>query len=466
MIETDYLVIGAGASGMAFADVLLAESDADVVLVDRRHRPGGHWNDAYPFVRLHQPSAFYGVNSRMLGNDMVDASGPNAGYYERATGAEVCDYYTRVLDGSFLPSGRVRFYGMSECVAGRSDRHRIVSRMTGEAIPVRVRKKVVDSTYLETSIPSRHTPSFTVDPDARLVTPNDLIHLDEPASGFTVLGSGKTAMDTCTWLIGNGVSPEAIRWIKPREAWTIDRGFLQPLEQVANVIEGVSHEMQSAAEAESVTDLFRRLEACGQLHRIDDQTEPTMYRGAILDEAERASLRQIENVVRLGRVLHLGTSEIDLTGGRLSTESGQVYVDCTAIGLKHAPPRPIFETGRIVLQPLRAGLTPFNASIIGFVEAHRGDDTEKNRLCPPNIYPNTDLDWMPTWYTMTKADAQWLEEPDIAAWLEGARINVSSGLRAHMDEPRMQEAVTRLYGNRERALHNVERFMGEIRLAS
>ena len=53
-IETDYLVVGAGASGMAFVDALLAETDAGVVLVDRRDRPGGHWLDAYPFVRLHQ----------------------------------------------------------------------------------------------------------------------------------------------------------------------------------------------------------------------------------------------------------------------------------------------------------------------------------------------------------------------------------------------------------------------------
>lgn len=94
-IETDYLVVGAGAAGMAFADALIADSDADVVLVDRRHRPGGHWNDAYPFVRLHQPSAFYRVNSRILGTDSIDKTGPNAGFYERASAAEICEYYQR-----------------------------------------------------------------------------------------------------------------------------------------------------------------------------------------------------------------------------------------------------------------------------------------------------------------------------------------------------------------------------------
>jgi cation diffusion facilitator CzcD-associated flavoprotein CzcO len=54
VIETDYLIVGAGASGMAFADALIAECDADVVMVERRHCPGGHWNDAYPFVRIHR----------------------------------------------------------------------------------------------------------------------------------------------------------------------------------------------------------------------------------------------------------------------------------------------------------------------------------------------------------------------------------------------------------------------------
>ena len=78
-IETDYLIVGAGAAGLAFADALITTSDADVVLVDRRHGPGGHWNDAYPFVRLHQPSAFYGVNSRVLGSDSIDGTGLNAG---------------------------------------------------------------------------------------------------------------------------------------------------------------------------------------------------------------------------------------------------------------------------------------------------------------------------------------------------------------------------------------------------
>ena len=57
-LEADYLVIGSGAMGMAFSDSLLTETGASLIIVDKHHQPGGHWNDAYPFVRLHQPSAF------------------------------------------------------------------------------------------------------------------------------------------------------------------------------------------------------------------------------------------------------------------------------------------------------------------------------------------------------------------------------------------------------------------------
>jgi hypothetical protein len=41
--ETDYLVVGAGAMGMAFTDALVDHADVHVTLVDRRHAASGHW---------------------------------------------------------------------------------------------------------------------------------------------------------------------------------------------------------------------------------------------------------------------------------------------------------------------------------------------------------------------------------------------------------------------------------------
>ncbi len=457
VIDTDYLVIGAGAAGMAFTDSLIAESDADVVMVDRRHAPGGHWNDAYSFVRLHQPSPFYGVNSRVLGDNKIDEVGPNAGLYERATGADICDYFQRVLDEHLLPSGHVRFFGMCEYVGESAGEHRIRSRLTGDVTTVRVRRKVVDATYLETPVPSTHTPSFDVDPGVRLIPVNELVNLMEPAAGFTLIGGGKTAMDACLWLLDNGVAPDAIRWIRPREAWLLDRAFQQPLALLPALMEGLARYTEEAARAENVEDLFARLESCGQLIRLDQTVEPTMYRCATVTTGELDRLRNVENVVRLGRVLHVGSDCVILEDGSIPTNHGRVHVDCSAAGLHVARARPIFEPGRITLQQVRTCQPCFNAAVVAFVEASRDDDAEKNRLCPPNPYPDAAVDWIPGTRIAQEAQRMWLGEGDLAAWMDRSRLNAARGVGEHIADPGMQAALTRWTASLEPALANLER---------
>jgi hypothetical protein len=459
MIETDYLVIGAGVAGMAFADSLIAESDADVVIVDRRDRPGGHWNDAYPFVRLHQPSAYYGVNSLPLG-DSIDETGPNAGWYGRATGAEICDYFQRVLE-QLLASGRVRFFGMCDYAGDWSGEHHFVSRLTGQRSTVRVRRRIVDARYLSPSVPSTHTPSFAVDPNVRLIPINDLVALTEPGSGYTVIGAGKTAMDACGWLLDGGVEPAAIRWIRPRDTWLLDRAFQQPLELVGSLMEGLSLQVQAAACAENVADLFCRLEACGQLVRLEEAVEPTMYRGATISQAELERLRLIENVVRLGRVRHISEDRVVLEAGSIPTDDKQIYVDCTANGAHRVPGRAIFEPNRITLQPVRSGLLPFSAALIAFVESAREDDAEKNRLCPPNPYPNAAVDWIAMNAISHRAQMTWFEEPDLLAWMERSRLDVARGINAHLAEPQTQAALARFLANLEPAVEQLEGFLAE-----
>ena len=138
-IETDYLVIGAGAMGMAFTDTLISETQDSVVIVDRYGQPGGHWTMSYPFVRLHQPSIFYGVNSRPLGSGAIDRVGWNAGLYELASGSEVCAYFDGVMQQQFLPSGRVAYYPMCDYEGDG----RLQSLVSGETFDVRVRKRTV-----------------------------------------------------------------------------------------------------------------------------------------------------------------------------------------------------------------------------------------------------------------------------------------------------------------------------------
>jgi hypothetical protein len=457
VIEADYLVVGAGAAGMAFTDALITESDNDVVLVDRRHSPGGHWNNAYSFVRLHQPAAFYGVNSRVLGGDSIDVVGPNAGMYERSTGAEILDYFQRVLDEQFLPSGQVQFFGMCDYLGEQSGTHQFESRLTGEITEVHVHQKLVDATYLETPVPSTHSPSFAVDPDVRFMPVNDLVSLSTPAIGFTVIGAGKTAMDACTWLLDNEVDPELIRWIRPRDAWLLDRTFAQPLEMVGSMMDGVSLNLQSAAEAESVDDLFSRLEACGQLIRLDPAVSPTMYRCATVSQGELESLGRIRNVIRQGRVRGIGSEQILLEGASIPTDRQQVHIDCTAAGLRVSPARPIFEQHRITLQQIRTCQPTFNAALVGYLEGAREDLEEKNRLCPPNPYPDAAVDWLTSSSISWRAQAAWNRDPDLGAWMERSRLNASRGIAEHVAEPQMQSALARYLEYSEPAVENLHR---------
>jgi hypothetical protein len=456
-IVTDYLVIGAGGSGMAFTDALVANADVDVVMVDRRHNPGGHWNDAYPFVRLHQPSATYGVTSRPLGTESIDAAGPNAGFYERATGVEICDYFRRVLEEQLVGSGQVRFFGQCDYLGHDAGRHSFRSRLTGETTTVRVQRKIVDASYLETSVPATHTPAFAIDEGVKLIPVGELVHVTEPPSGFTVLGAGKTAMDACSFLLDNGVDPDKIRWVRPRDAWLLNRSSWQPLDLVASTVESLSRDLQSLAEAENLDDLFRRLEACGEILRLDAAVEPTMFRGAIVSPAEHQGLMRIERVVRHGRVRHIEPGRIVFDEGEIATGRDTIHVDCTAYGLRSSPPRPIFEDGRITPQSLMGGFTTFNAALVGFVEAARDSDTDKNRLCPPTVYPTRSIDWIGVFAGGFRVITQMLEEPDLARWLASCRLNTMRGMNDHMDDPRVQAALGKWFEHMEPALANAER---------
>ena len=442
LVNTDYLVVGAGASGLAFADALVAEADVEVTLIDRRGAPGGHWLDAYPFVCLHSPSAYYGVNSVALGGDRIDQTGENAGYYERATGEEVCAYFADVA-GRLTQTGRVRVLTGHEHLGPGSDGEQVRDVSTGELLDVVVRHKVVDARYLEPSIPATHAAPYDVAPGARVVPVNDLPAAAQSASCYVVLGSGKTAADACIWLLASGMEPDRIRWIRPRDAWFYDRARFQPLEQVGAIIDGNALDAEAGAQAANVDDLFERLEASGRLVRIDPSWPATMFRGTMLSASEVEALRQIADVVRLGRVRRIEAGRIVLERGESQTGSDVLHVDCTALGLSPAPARAIFQPRRIVLQQVRHLSPSFNAGLIGFVEAHRDNDEDKNRLCPPNPYPSSITDWPRMISRTWRTEGRWLSEPDVSAWVADSRLNLLRALPDHIAEPSVQAAVKR-----------------------
>lgn len=455
-LETDYLVVGAGASGVAFVDALLTGApDTRVVLVDRRHRPGGHWLDAYPFVRLHQPSANYGVASRPLGSDRIDTAGPNAGFYERATAPQICDHFGDALD-EMVGSGRVTFLGLSDYRGSDGDGHRVISLLTGGETRIRARK-FVDATYVESEIPSRRPPRFVVDDGVRLIPPNDLVQVAEPAASFTVIGAGKTAMDTCNWLLDAGVEPDSIRWIRPRDVWMFDRACMQPLDLVGGYMAMQAAWIEASAYAENGHDFAARLEAAGAFVRIDSNVRPDVFRGPIASQRELHALRSIERVVREQRILRIAPGRVSLTDGELTADTDEVFVDCTARGVPPTAPRPIFEGDRITLQYVTIGIVPWSAATIGTVEASGRDDVEKNRLCPPLAFSGDLADILELSHVGVVGINVRGAESDIGAWTDQCRLNPAAGAMARVNEPEIGAAVMRILTHIEGALENLAR---------
>ncbi len=442
-LETDYLVVGAGAMGMAFTDALIDHADVHVTLVDRRHAAGGHWQDAYPFVQLHQASQFYGVASTVLGTGAVQEQGPEAGLHERARRSEIQNYYDDILHRRFVGSGRVTFLGGSEYEDDGSE-HVVTSRVSGEATRVEVRRRVVDATYLSPTIPATTPPPFGVADDVDVVPVNQLATLVTAPSSYVIVGSGKTATDAIVWLSNNGVPADRIVWVRPREPWMLNRAVVQPDPVVS--VQLAADTMAAAAEAESLDDLFLRLEAAGVMLRIDTDVAPTMAKTPTLAEWELDLLRSIEKVVRLGHIKHVTSGEIVLDQGVVPLPPGSLVVHCAASGLQYPPVVPLWGQDKIRLQTIRAGFPCFCAALAGFVEATRDDDRERNRLCPPNNLPDNPADWAQMQVRGTLATRAYGAEPDIATWANGCALNPARVDPSRRDAPAVEAAAARLAG--------------------
>ena len=437
-IETDYLVIGAGATGLAFADTLLQQGDAHITLVDLHAQPGGHWNDAYPFVTLHQPSAFYGVNSLPLGTGRKDTVGHNAGLYELASGPEVCGYFQQVMQQQLLPSGRVHHLPMTRFLAMADGVGRVASVLSGAESPIRVRRKLVDARWFSPKVPATSRPTFSVAAGVRLVTPTGLTQLwqdgqDRP-SRYCIVGAGKTAMDVGVWLLGCGVPPDAIHWVMPRDSWVVNRLTTQPGEEFfMHAIGGQVQQMKAIAEATDPVDLFERLEASGQMLRIDRTQRPRMFHYATLSEGEVQLLRQITQVIRKGRVQAIESGALVLDQGREPMDAGTLYIDCTASAVEVRAMEPMFQPGRILPQLVRAPLVSFSAAVCAYVEANFDDDAVKNRLCTPVPFPRGVGGYVAATMASLANQLRWGEDKAMRAWIRDSRLDGFGRMVASVD---------------------------------
>lgn len=432
---TDYLVVGAGAMGMAFADVVFSEQpEARIAIVDKRAKPGGHWNDAYPFVALHQPAAFYGVTSARLGKGGADL----------ASRAQILSYYERIMN-RFLASGRVDFMPMCEYRGGG----RVVSVADDSCgVDFEVRERVVDACYMNVEVPATREPRYEVDPDVALVPPNDLAGIRRPWRRYVVIGGGKTGMDAVLFLLDHGVGPERIHWVVPHAAWLWNRAAVQPGIAATEML----RQVQAIIEADDIDDVYLRLEHQGSVFRLDPKSLPEKWRCATVNQRELEALRQINQVVRLGRVRRITPNEIQLENGCMATDERTLHVDCTADGLARLEPKPLFSPGEITLQSVFMCQQVFSSALTARLALLNLSDEQRNAICEVVPHPEYRED-LPGCITTSLGNIMNAQR-HVPLWLRRCRLNVMSheslvsylyaAYRARKAVPRAETSARRL----------------------
>jgi hypothetical protein len=331
----------------------------------------------------------------------------------------------------------------------------IASLLTGELTRIAARRKVVDSGYLGSSVPSVHTPSFDVDDRASFVPINDLTRVAHPFAGYAIIGGGKTGVDACLWLLDQGVEPSRIKWVRPRDSWFINRALVQP---GTELLQAYACQLESAAQAETVDDLVARLERGGVLLRMDAGHWATMFRGATMSAGEVAELARVTDVVRLGYVTRIDPDGIRLEDGDVPTGADWLHVDCSAEGLRRRPPKPVFEEDRINIQyVVNLGMPAFSAALVARVELAIGDDTTKNDVCPPVPLTSHLVDFAQNLLTDLVCQEKRSAYPELQAWINVARLNPAMWAMRAVDpsDAATQDTIGRMLANTGAARENL-----------
>ena len=393
---------------MSFIDTILTENpSATVVLVDRNSKPGGHWNHAYPYVKLHQPSCYYGVNSLQLGKNRHPKSGLEIhDVDDRATGAEVLAYYKTVCD-NFVKTGRVRcFFDTEHTFDEATKRNQIVlNKFTGTkgknrtnntcygkgVFYVNCQKLVTVATNVTVPSMRRKQPLIPLYDDEKAVSfvpPNDVPNCAKSGkyTHYIVFGNGKTGIDAVVNLVlEQGIDPSQITWILGRDAWYYLRDAFRNYYKALKLFGRMSS-------VNSVTECFLQHEADGLMGRLDPTILPKVFKGALIGTKEFDTIRRLKNFVRMGRATAIHKHSIKLQHGSISFDpQTTLLVDCMVdnhYGYTFNENFTIFGANRITLGPEISIYSPsFSSAIIAFLEcavhetADDGDNTTKNDYC-------------------------------------------------------------------------------------
>ena len=389
LIDCDYLVVGAGASSLAFLDTLLTElPETKVILIDKKKIPGGHWVDAYGYVRLHHPSIVYGLASRQLEGNWLKCmlTKFTLPFMYRSNKNEIVDYFGGFVDDK-VASGQVDFYPNSVYdfngnKSGKDGIHCFSSVDGSVSYKVKVHSKLVDGTRGECMIPHDCPLPFPVDEGVCVMTPNqiyDTIQANDDSAmllqnkQYVVLGAGKTGMDCIVYLQSVlKIDPSQIAWVISQDVW-----MLTPTFESTPWVWPKYLAVHSGDQVKAALELEKK----GLFTRLDETILPSVFRYPVIQPHHLELLRNIKNIIRRGRATAIrrneGSVTVDFGSNHspwVSPSEDCVFVHATSPGLFNDKDKsePLFaSSGKIILDYIFAPPIGFMYSCMAKLEAAR-----------------------------------------------------------------------------------------------
>lgn len=310
-LECDYLIVGAGASPLAFVDTLLTElPDKKVIIIDKKSAPGGHWVDSYGFVHLHQPSLVYGLSSKQLEGNWLKLMLTKGmlPWKHRASKEEILKYYGSFVEEK-VASKQLQFYPNTVYDFEKKDNsvddgiHYFSSIDGSLSYKVKVNEKLVDGTQGECIIPHENPLPFPVDEGVRVMTPNQIYEAYQQKGKsrnamlqkkYVVLGAGKTGADAIVYLQREmNIDPANIAWVIAADVWMFDAGGNggNPFDWPKYMAK-YENDMDKAAFT---------MEEKGLIVRLDKTVTPTRFRFPMIQRDEFKLLKKVKTTIRRGR---------------------------------------------------------------------------------------------------------------------------------------------------------------------
>ena len=232
---------------------------------------------------------------------------------------------------------------------------------------MKVRKKTVDATLTLTNIPATKSPDYSISDGVNLVPINKLSDLNKSWKRYVIIGAGKTGLDAILYLLDNNVNPEKIVWIVPNDCWYFNRDSVSDLSNLHKIFPEFYGAVLASVD---VNDAYKKGEKIGHFMRLDKDIWPNKMRAATVSSKEMEKIKNIKNIIRLGRISHIEKDKIlFVQGDSIPTHIETLHVDCSTAGTKFSPLKEkVFDDDRINLMMTQVTQQCTSAAVIAALE--------------------------------------------------------------------------------------------------